>query len=221
MRYKCVITTFQCNWNCNYCAARYKRYQNCKMKSDDEIVEIVSEKINNHEGRISLTGGEPGLMSSYFYDSLFKKLNKKVNVNTNGMWFKRGYYEKYSFYVDSIIYHCVKELTNNIEHWKYCYHDDVYPVVVIHSKNIKYIKGFLQRYPNFKIGLRLSINLAKNEYDLSLENLKQLVEELKGLNNYNIDWYSLTQMMSRKELFYQESIMLNDEEDLIDYELGN
>ena len=83
-----VITTYRCNWNCEFCLFRYNKE---KEVSTDEMIQRLEYSIKDSERRvyIKITGGEPflkiGLLKAIF--ELSEKYHDKVykiGIGTNG-----------------------------------------------------------------------------------------------------------------------------------------
>ena len=147
-----LILTAKCNWSCDYC---FRKFDNPITTKDDakEINERIikySPLISTLTDNVLFTGGEPGTVKPSILEFLFDifKEMRIFRFATNGSWFKTPSFTKYKDIENfHILYHCVQDLTKEIE-----YHaPDVKSVkhtFVIIEDNLHQVSKFLSRYPN-------------------------------------------------------------------------
>lgn len=195
----CVVLGERCNWTCGYCdRPRIEHIENVDRELLTKYYFKIAgwAKINNIPLHIS--GGETGLISKDTLDYVFT-YNYPITVETNGEFFKKGYFEEYYDKIDKIIYHCVPELDQDIE--IKISDSKLVNLIVIHRKNIKLLKDFMVR--NYKVGSKwwfqyfyTKVPGDQDEYALQPEDYMYLLktfpsfvdkEELfsRGLHYYN------------------------------------
>jgi organic radical activating enzyme len=185
----CIGLHSVCNWNCPYCIARDP---NGTYDEDEILNEIKPIKYKLKD--VYLSGGEPGLLSTYFWDELFNMTEYKLAICTNGTFIKKGYHIRYESKIRSIMIHCVKELNYDIDdeilkviNNKTRY--SVEPVIVIHNKNSHLLEEFLEKYHQLNFSLFFTDTTFSpfhhnNEYDYPIQK-KSCMEIIKILGKYN------------------------------------
>lgn len=141
----------ECNWKCSYC----EYAGNTAIPDEEEAIRIF----DRHKDKLThITGGEPGLLSEKFWDHVFNI--RKVGVLTNGLFIKKGYYEKYHDRLTHLYVHVTPELDNDINPLtlKTISKGDpiVEPSIVIHKKNVNLIKNFLNKYSEIDFNITMS-----------------------------------------------------------------
>ena len=145
----CVVLGERCNWTCGYCDR--PRIQDIKDVNRSLLVKYyfkIADWAKMNSIPLHISGGETGLIPDHILDYVFS-CNYPIVVETNGEFFKKGYFKKYYDEIDKVLYHCVSNLNEEIEV------DIIDPkiihLIVIHRKNIKLLKGFLRS--NYKSGM--------------------------------------------------------------------
>jgi len=141
----------ECNWKCSYC----EYAGNHILPDEDNAIEIFDK----YKDKLThITGGEPGLLSERFWDHVFD--TRKVGVLTNGLFIKKGYYEKYHDRITHLYVHVTPELDKDINPntLRVLLNGDpiVEPSIVIHKKNIHLVKDFLNKYSNLEFNITFS-----------------------------------------------------------------
>ena len=174
MNHYCVFTTFECNWNCPYCY--------CDTHSKSRTFEDVMNQLLVIEdgSTVTLTGGEPGLLTTEQLMTIIKHLRDKgchVDVNTNGEIFK---HEEVIGEVDDILYHCsinmdIDDVINRD------YMDRVDYLVVVTDNNIHNLQPFLEKHDeiDFKIIPARRAGGIKGGDCLSKKNILTLVKKYR------------------------------------------
>jgi len=149
MRYNLNVTN-KCNWNCSYCITDV---HNMKKRPLISIIEDIRSLEDGCE--ITLSGGEPGLLSEEDILSIFKELDSKkinnVDLTTNGKFI-----ENYPHLLDkfsTIHYHCVESLRDEIE-----FFGDYDYTIIVTEEEFPLLEDFLKKYPEIQfsiIGARL------------------------------------------------------------------
>jgi len=141
----------ECNWKCSYC-----EYAGNNHIPDEEEAIAIFDKYKDIVTHI--TGGEPGLLSDKFWNHVFN--TRSVGVLTNGLFIKKGYYEKYHSKLSHLYVHVSPELDMNIDPTtlKILRNGDpiVEPSFVIHKKNTHLIKDFLNKYSDLDFNITMS-----------------------------------------------------------------
>lgn len=110
MKDYCISVTYKCNWSCDYCCVD----THSRADPTDEQVMKNAELIEPG-AHVSLSGGEPGLMSEQLLVKLLDLLESKncvIGVNTNGMFFKN--FPQYLHRINDFRYHCSPDLRNKV-----------------------------------------------------------------------------------------------------------
>jgi len=147
----CVVLGERCNWTCGYCDR--PRIQDIKSVDRSYLIKYyfkIARWAKENNIPLHISGGETGLIPEHILEHIFS-YNYPVVVETNGEFFKKGYFEKYYDDIDRVIYHCVSELDQEIE--IDIINRKVTHLIVIHRKNVKLLKGFLKK--NYKLGMKL------------------------------------------------------------------
>jgi organic radical activating enzyme len=103
VRFSLFITEL-CNLKCEYCdIPLQKEHFDCNAKLLLKYLPIID---TYDFDCYTLTGGEPGLSSCI--PEVFDIVTKPVKVNTNGVFFERGFFEKYYDKIQEVGYHLLK-----------------------------------------------------------------------------------------------------------------
>jgi organic radical activating enzyme len=143
----CMVLGEKCNWSCEYCdrpkiAIPKDANFNLLKKYYPRIVDWVGDV------PLHISGGETALVDKEILDYIFS-FDKKVVVETNGLWFEKGYYKRYYDGTEKITYHCVSEVDKDIK-FNFVMSDKIEYLIVVHHSNIHTIKNFIERYASRK-----------------------------------------------------------------------
>jgi len=99
------ITNTECNWNCDYCT--FQEVPNHMFSIDiikkHQYIFDIMKRIDVEN--VIIEGGEIGLIKdNNILEYLFKSINRKVIIDTNGEFFKTDRSQLYK-YIDKIFYH--------------------------------------------------------------------------------------------------------------------
>jgi len=171
--------TNKCNWSCNYC-------DNVDNKTSP--IEKVKNYINllqtyNPNILISLSGGEPGLLSKDYLQEIFNELNHPCEIATNGTFLENNYHEIFRSYINNISYHVISEINEptKINVIK----DNDIPIdyiIIVHKQNLKYIKSFIKTNDHINFTIKFYVGNDK-DLILTISDIKLLYEII----NLNID----------------------------------
>lgn len=103
----CITVTYKCNWNCEYCVIDTHNAKEIGLSNLEDINNIKNGQ------KVSISGGEPGLVSDELLIKIIKKLREKsciIQINSNGTIFRKPHIVEM---VDSIFYHCTKDFEIN------------------------------------------------------------------------------------------------------------
>lgn len=135
-----IELTHECNWNCPYCAIRTHTLP--KISFND-----IKNKLNTlvpNNSYITLSGGEPGMMSEkeiLYVINVLKHKKCIINLNTNGLFIKK--YEKLLYIFNEIIYHCsenldINDIILNVNH------SNVRYMIIVNDNNFYKLDKFLK-----------------------------------------------------------------------------
>lgn len=182
MNYLTLFLTEKCNRKCFYCDVGDIKEK--RSPSEDYIKQYIPMIAKSDWQSVVLTGGEPALTPPNLLDFIVNQLKfKHVSVNTNGLWFKMKYFDKYYDLIENVQYHPVVEINQDFD---IIYDDKIIYNFPIHKNNIKYIKSFIDKYFDIKIKLTPYDNKnGDSSLCLSMEDCKKVFEIIK--NTQNID----------------------------------
>ena len=177
----CMVFGEKCNWKCEYCD-RPKILE--PRNADFDLIKEYYPRIVKwvKDVPLHISGGETALVDREILDYVFS-FNKKLVVETNGLWFEKGYHSIYNEGIERIIYHCVPELDHDIKH-KISY---AYNLIVVHHLNIHLLKDFIERneprewilqyyYPKY-LGDHQKFNLTTDDYFYLIKNFPNLISK--------------------------------------------
>lgn len=138
----CMVFGEKCDWKCDYCD-RPKIFEP-KDVNFDLVKQYYSRILKWVKDRpLHISGGETALIDKEVLDYVFS-FDKKLTVETNGLWFKKGYHASYNKGIERIIYHCVSNLDRDIEYNISSCNVDY--LIVVHHLNIHLLKDFIKRH---------------------------------------------------------------------------
>lgn len=179
----------KCNWSCEYCN------QGCNRKelSDDELLYKFkfyleeSKKVFPKISKLSISGGELGLWSTYLWEGLKEIINKEnvpVQVFTNGTLFSHPSFIKNTNYNWQFTWHCIPNINPDIKIEIPFKEDSLYnlkgnteAMIVLTKKEIPYLDSFLKNnkhlnkikidivQPSFYTSKDDSFSFTKEDYD--------------------------------------------------------
>jgi len=180
-----LFLTQKCNRACRYCDIGNIPFKNRKgfdsANFDDFIMQISENGFYEH---IGFTGGEIGLLSKNILDHLFYHLyHKFITVNTNGTFIRR-HLDRYTHFVDQIIYHPIEDISWPI---KMKIKDD--PRIIyqfpVHHYNLVYLEQFLDDNCDLKISLAPYDykDIASEGFSLTEEDVSRFVDIVSKFSN--------------------------------------
>lgn len=184
MNYLTLFLTEKCQKRCGYCDIGVMKN---RKHIDESLLNQYLPVIAKSEWQyIVLTGGEPALIKEdLFFETLDFLKFKHIRVNTNGMLFYKGYFEKYYKYINEVQYHPVSEITYNfdvIRDEKITYN---FP---IHKNNIQYLKSLLDTYYDIPIMLTPYDNkIDDDSLSLSTKDYGEVYSIIKDRDNIKED----------------------------------
>jgi molybdenum cofactor biosynthesis enzyme MoaA len=194
-----LLVTFKCNWNCDFCCVDTHNKKPISFEEIKEKLKLI--RYNYPNSNITLSGGEPGLLSEETLKYILENLEyKTLSVNTNGVFLEK--YLKYAKYFDYVLYHCSEDLTQNpkydiVEKWKK-EGVKVHYMIVIDDKNFKNFDDFMKRNQNIPINV-VPATKADNGLDSILSN-KNRWKLLTSVKKYkNITKESLKELIKPKD----------------------
>lgn len=145
MRY-CITVTHECNWNCPYCIT--------DTHNKKREFEVALEHAHNMEcgQKVSLSGGEPGLLKTKQLLEIVRILKSKecnVQVVSNGMIFN---HPEVMTEVDGVWYHCSMNMDlNDVVNRNYP--DKTQYMVTVTDNNMGNLDSFLNKNSDLHITL--------------------------------------------------------------------
>lgn len=165
-----LIITYKCNWDCEYCCVdTHSRNEPSNIFSKIELIEENS--------LVTLSGGEPGMLSRKKIISIIDKLLLKkctICLNTNGLFIKK--YKDLLKYFDKINYHISQNVDINDKFTILESYYNVDYILIIHDMNYKNIELFFEKYPN----ILFNVIPASNPDD-GIKNGPELSKKLRNL----------------------------------------
>jgi len=195
-----LFLTAKCNWSCEYC-----------FRGDSNVMKTIDPKTNDRilkyapviaslTDNVFFTGGEMGTVKPSILDFLFETFKEHtIRLATNGAWFKTPSFKKYKDRDDlHILYHCVENLTDEIE-----YETVDVPRVkwdfVVTEDNWRDMKIILEKYPHITFypifdirkSTCLSASFYKQVYDFmsQYDNIPdQIKQATKSMGTGDAEW---------------------------------
>lgn len=152
IRYYELIITYKCNWDCNYCCV------NTHSRNEPTNIFEKIDKIEN-KSMVTLSGGEPGMMSRKKIKIIINKLIEKeciICLNTNGLFIKK--YKDLLKYFDKINYHISQNVDINDEFILLEAYYNVDYILIVNDNNYKNIELFFKKYPDILFNIIPSSN---------------------------------------------------------------
>lgn len=174
----CLMATYKCNWDCPYCITNTHSQPDV---TDEDILFKLNEIQPNSE--VSLSGGEPGLISKENMEIIFNHLlekNCKISVNTNGLFFKK--YPEYNSLIDDYLYHFSENLDLTKDHYiPEINKEKITFMIVVTNENYSRLDAFLEKYKEitFSIFAATKNNLNDERYILSKRNSFEIYKKYK------------------------------------------
>ena len=142
-----LYLTYKCNWMCDYCS------EDTHNRNEVSVEDIQRKLDEIPEGSdVSITGGEPGVLTSDVLQMVFDQLTAKkciISVNTNGTFFKR--HQALCNIPDSFLYHCSEHLQD-----EEIYIPDFVPrekisfQLVVTDQTYHRLSYYIEKYPDIK-----------------------------------------------------------------------
>jgi len=189
-----LIVTYECNWNCPFCAVDTHNKNKLDMSKVKDKLEYIKNNYKNYN--ITLSGGELGMMEErnliYILDYL-KPISKSISLNTNGLLLDR--YPDIASKFDYILYHCSEDLTNTVEEFN---HPNIDYMIVVDDINFKNFEYFMNQNSHLPINV-----VAATKADGGLDSTLSSINRIKLLTSFkkfkNITKKSLKRLMKEKD----------------------
>ena len=145
-----LALTYKCNWNCSYCAVRNGKDPRPDAENDIfQRAETIPDNSN-----VTLTGGEPGLLSRELLEnviSFFESKNCSLWMETNGIFLKN--FPDLVKRFTEILYHCTENVGENDVVLR-CYGaDNIRYLIIATDENCSRIGDFIRRNPGLKFDI--------------------------------------------------------------------
>lgn len=144
-----IELTHACNWDCPYCAERYKMVK--PIYADEAISKCYRVPDGSH---VTISGGEPGLMSHRLASLCIQILKSKgchLYLNTNGLFIARHFDLISNF--DEIVYHCSFDLHISQPMLKHIQHRSIRYMIIVDDENICRLDSFLKHHSDIKFDI--------------------------------------------------------------------
>ena len=182
----------ECNKNCPNCDYMdIKQPKHINYNLFQKQSKMVFEIINRFGLDYSITGGEPGLISTEIFDHLFSLTDKNTTIASNGLFMDNKLHLKYDERIKCIYYNCGSITDNKTS--KYNYEKMEY-YLLIDSSNLKFLKQYLLKNSDTTFTIKLveqrGIHIPPL---LSLDDLYSLLSILSCATNYDQNIIGLLQ----------------------------
>lgn len=157
----CFTLINKCNWNCDYCIAGTRRSQN-KSQPKIDLKKKIQDLSKFQNVSISLTGGEPGLLSQPEWEEILMNISdsNEIHIMTNGLFFDRlDLSATLKNKITSISWHFIENL-NILEHWLFSFRTISRPA---------FKKKFQEQFSKIK-----NIKITKNQKRIGLDEFLEL-----------------------------------------------
>ena len=178
---KCFYVNTECNWKCSYCITN--THNQPKITFDDIKKRLEYVEYNDE---ISLTGGEPGLLSEEILEYIFEHLERKkclININTNGTFLKR--YPEYYNRINEYLYHVSENILLDKKMNEFNDPDNkIIYMLVITDESVDRVYDFISMYNyNFHLyAAQSNSGKVSPELTLSRKNALNLYKNLKHID---------------------------------------
>jgi len=189
MKEYCIMLTHRCNWFCDFCVVDTHNKPTITFDS-------IKEHLNSIEkgSMVSLSGGEPGLVSEDILIYTLRELKKKeciIAVNTNGLFMKN--YQDYLTEINDIYYHCSEHLDAYVPIIDF---KNIDYMVVVTDNNIHNLGQFLDTN-NDKIIRVTGADIGDNVVGLSKKNMFKIYSIVK--DKMNVDKSDLVNLFNHSK----------------------
>lgn len=184
----CIAITSACNWDCGYCCVD-------THNRPEPSLELVLQRIEGIApgSHVSLTGGEPGMVSEERMETILAALEAKgcqIGVNTNGMFFQK--HAKQMSRIYDYVYHCSFDLRNKV--WLPENHESLNTsyIIVVTNETYPRLESFLTRNSDIDIVIfsadKFTVHGKPGEF-LDHKHRIKLYQEYKHLlNNDRVEY---------------------------------
>lgn len=166
-----VELTHKCNWNCEYCAIHVHSLP--EITEQDAIKKVESIHYGSF---VTLSGGEPGLLSRTTVERCIEVLQSKsctICLNTNGEFIRRYPDLLDRFY--EIVYHCSQDLNADDVIFRPNM-QNIHYMVIVTDNNVHRLREFLARNNDLKFDIvEATYNHLNDGPTLSSENKHWIV----------------------------------------------
>lgn len=195
MNYLTLFLTEKCTRKCEYCDIGVS--SNRRLPDTYLIHKFIPIIRDSEWSRIHLTGGEVSLLDPDTLDFIITTLKcKDIGVNTNGAWFKLGYFDKYYDMVESIQYHPVSEIDipfDDIFDYKITYN---FP---IHKKNFHLVGDLLDNHPGIQIKLTpYNEKYETSEFWMSPDEIRYVYSTIYDRPNVTIGTKNIFKLLAKE-----------------------
>jgi organic radical activating enzyme len=177
-----IFITEVCNLSCEYCDIPL---QEKRLDCNKELLLKYLPVLDTYDFECyTLTGGEPGLSSCI--DDFFNIVTKPVKVNTNGVFFKMGYYKKYYDKIQEVGYHAIKNPGEPIPDSPLLREEKVTLYIPFDNYNWIYIPQMVKDNQDIRFNFIPYIRKKKGDSNirtLTLDNMRELYKRICIYNN--------------------------------------
>lgn len=176
------VITEVCNWECEYCLfPKIKNKKHTSIEKIEKHYRYINEIIKKLDFPVSVQGGEIGLVPVNILECFFSKINKPIDVSTNGEFLKRNIHN--NPIIKSKINKILLHVTNNIQekiNINFDIENSICGIVDISNNPIE-IKKFIEKNKHIYFEY---IDYDNGIYDeIKPHSHFDLYEAIKNLNN--------------------------------------
>jgi organic radical activating enzyme len=191
-----IVLGTDCNKNCYYCDIPLRIKGGPNMESLLKFLPKIDKANFEH---YTLTGGEPGMLNKMVLDFFFDTITKPVKVNTNGLFFEKGYHKRYNDKIFEYGYHPLIDPVGDI-----IYPREILDKIVIYQPFTKQTKDNLLWLMESNPELRfnpipyIEKGVYNHHLQLTFDEIKEVAEILLTERD-NLEPGHLTEIMKLKE----------------------
>lgn len=143
-----INVTERCNWDCPYCIVKT---HTSPKRSFESVIKDISDLPYGCD--VTLSGGEPGLLTEEQMDTVFLLLKENdsipVDICSNGLFLEK--HSKHLDKVKTVYYHCVTSLNDDIKMYDF---ENTEYLIVVTKEELHLLDGFLDRYPDIRFNMK-------------------------------------------------------------------
>lgn len=204
-KYRIVLfLSEKCNKQCYYCdIGQNPKQKDIKKESFFNFFPLINMNgMKYNYENYTITGGEPGLVDVDVFDFFFKEKCKGIhtNINTNGLFIEKGYFDKFYDKIDKIGLHPYVDIDEIPKELRCDPKIIIYQP--IYKNKIDKIEEFCKNHNNFLINLIPYVQkyqpLNNNDLIIPLESFQKIIDLTKNLENLELSTIQTINRLSKQ-----------------------